>query len=254
MEPQNLHKETTEQGGLRLVSDAGALVEPPPIEKQFVNFMFFRMNPDWRKLNPDTKAIFKSEFQNVFDRFRDDFLLFSYSLVGFDSKADIMFWRIGTSLDLIQEMTAKLYRTSLGSFFEIADNYLAVTKKMMFVPDGDTSEGRYHVTAGGKKYHFVYPCAKHKDWYEKTGEERDALIEENFMVGKRFQNIKIHMTHAFGFSDQEYVISFETDEPKDFLALAEELRETPASKFTLRGMPVYTCRHRPLMECLDALG
>ena len=254
MEPQNLHKETTEQGGLRLVSDAGALVEPPPIEKQFVNFMFFRMNPDWRKLNPDTKAIFKSEFQNVFDRFRDDFLLFSYSLVGFDSKADIMFWRIGTSLDLIQEMTAKLYRTSLGSFFEIADNYLAVTKKMMFVPDGDTSEGRYHVTAGDKKYHFVYPCAKHKDWYEKTGEERDALIEENFMVGKRFQNIKIHMTHAFGFSDQEYVISFETDEPKDFLALAEELRETPASKFTLRGMPVYTCRQRPLMECLDALG
>ena len=254
MEPQNLHKETTEQGGLRLVSDAGALVEPPPIEKQFVNFMFFRMNPDWRKLNPDTKAIFKSEFQSVFDRFRDDFLLFSYSLVGFDSKADIMFWRIGTSLDLIQEMTAKLYRTSLGSFFEIADNYLAVTKKMMFVPDGDTSEGRYHVTAGDKKYHFVYPCAKHKDWYEKTGEERDALIEENFMVGKRFQNIKIHMTHAFGFSDQEYVISFETDEPKDFLALAEELRETPASKFTLRGMPVYTCRQRPLMECLDALG
>ena len=254
MEPQNLHKETTEQGGLRLVCDAGALVEPPPIEKQFVNFMFFRMNPDWRKLNPDTKAIFKSEFQSVFDRFRDDFLLFSYSLVGFDSKADIMFWRIGTSLDLIQEMTAKLYRTSLGSFFEIADNYLAVTKKMMFVPDGETSEGRYHVTAGDKKYHFVYPCAKHKDWYEKTGEERDALIEENFMVGKRFQNIKIHMTHAFGFSDQEYVISFETDEPKDFLALAEELRETPASKFTLRGMPVYTCRQRPLMECLDALG
>ncbi len=74
------------------------------------------------------------------------------------------------------------------------------------------------------------------------------------MVGKRFQNIKIHMTHAFGFSEQEYVISFETDEPKDFLALAEELRETPASKFTLRGMPVYTCRQRPLMECLDALG
>ena len=54
------------------------------------------------------------------------------------------------------------------------------------------------------------------------------------------------MTHAFGFSEQEYLISFETDEPKDFLALAEELRETPASKFTLRGMPVYTCRQRPL--------
>jgi chlorite dismutase len=74
------------------------------------------------------------------------------------------------------------------------------------------------------------------------------------MVGKRFSNIKIHMTHAFGFSEQEYIISFETDEPRDFLALAEELRETPASKITLRGMPIYTCRQKPLMECLDALG
>jgi len=252
MDPQNLQKETGEQGGLRLVSDLKGLVEAPAIEKQFVNFMFFRMNPEWRKLNPETKSIFKSEFQGVFEKYRGEFLLFTYSLIGFDSKADIMFWRIGTSLDLIQDMTAQLYRTSLGSFFEVADNYLSVTKRMMFVAGG--IEDKLHVSAGDKKYHFVYPCAKHSDWYDKTGEERDALIEENFMVGKRFQNIKIHMTHAFGFSEQEYLISFETDEPKDFLALAEELRETPASNFTLRGMPVYTCRQRPLMECLDALG
>lgn len=252
MESQNLKKEASDQAGLRLVSDSKPSEELTPVEKQFVNFMFFRVNPDWRKLDPETKSIFKSEFKGVFDRFRDDLLLYTYSLVGFDSKADLMFWRIGTSLDAIQDMTAKLYRTSLGSFFEIADNYLSVTKRMVFVAEG--TDDRSHILAGEKKYHFVYPCAKHRDWYEKPGEERDALIEENFMVGKRFQNIKIHMTHAFGFSEQEYVISFETDEPKDFLALAEVLRETPASKFTLRGMPVYTCRQRPLLECLDALG
>ncbi len=80
------------------------------------------------------------------------------------------------------------------------------------------------------------------------------MIEENFMVGKRFPNIRIHMTYAFGFTDNEYLISFETDEPKDFLALAEELRGTQASRFTLRGMPIFTCRQRPLIECLDALG
>lgn len=247
-----MQKEGGEQGGLRLVGESTQPIPLPSVEKQFVNFMFVRVNPGWRKLDSDTKKVFKSEFQSVYEKFRDDFLLFSYSLVGFDSKADLMFWRIGTSLDLIQEMTAKMYRTSLGSYFETADNYLAVTKKMMFVTAG--SEDRFHVTAGEKRFHFVYPCAKQSEWYEKSGEERDALIEENFMVGRKFENIKIHMTHAFGFSEQEYIISFETDEPKDFLALAEELRETPASKFTLRGMPVYTCRRRSLMECLDALG
>lgn len=251
MEVVNFQKEQSESG-LRLVPEPSEVMTFPGIEKQFVNFMFFRVSPDWRKLNIETKRVYKSEFQSVFERFRENFMLFSYSLVGFDSKADLMFWRIGTSLDLIQEMTAMLYRTNLGSYLETTDNYLSTTKRMMFV--GEQADDRQHVHAGAAKYHFVYPCAKHKDWHEMPTDERDAMIEENFMVGKKFPNIRIHLTHAFGFSDKEYLISFETDEPLDFLALAEELRHTAASKYSLRGMPVYTCRQRPLMECLDALG
>jgi len=249
-------KEDAENAGLRLVSDNKDLQSDPEIDKQFVNFMFFRVNPEWRRLNRETRNVFKSEFQKVFSEFADDLLLFSYSLVGFDSKADLMFWRIGNSLDVIQDMTAKLYRTNLGCYLEAADNYLSVTRKMMFVPGSQKEESgnRFQVAAGEKKYHFLYPCSKHSDWYSKSDEEREALIAENFMVGKKFENIKIHMTHAFGFSEQEYLISFETDEPKDFLALAEELRQTTASKFTLRGMPIYTCRLRSLSECLDSLG
>lgn len=256
MELLNFQKELPEQGSLRLVAEPKDPQKLPEVEKQFVNFMFFRVNPDWRKLDAETKSAFKREFQTVHDSFYEHFLLYCYSLVGFDSKADIMFWRIGQSLDLIQEMTAKLFRTSLGSYLETSENYLAATKKMMFIPDDGygNPQSRLHVVAGTGKYHFVYPCAKHSDWYDKTGDERDALIEENFMVGKKFPNIKIHLTHAFGFSNEEYLISFETDEPRDFLALAEELRQTPASKLTLRGMPVYTCRRRSLAECLDALG
>jgi len=248
----NAPKEGSEPGGLRLVPEQRDAQKFPALQKQFVNFMFFRVSPEWRKLDAETKMAFKKEFEEVYKGFSDDLLLFSYSLVGFDSKADLMLWRIGNSLDLIQEMTAKLYRTNVGSFLETADNYLSITKKAMFVTD--SIEDRFHVNAGEKKYHFLYPCAKHKEGQGPAGEERDALVEENFMVGRKFQNIKIHLTHVFGFTDQEYIISFETDEPKDFLALAEELRETPSSKLSLRGMPVYTCRQRPLMECLDAIG
>lgn len=251
MEVVNFQKEQSESG-LRLVPEPSDVAVFPVLEKQFVNFMFFRVSPEWRKLNVETKRVFKSEFQSVFARFSDELLLFSYSLVGFDSKADLMFWRIGSSLDLIQEMTAMLYRTNLGGYLETTDNYLSTTKRMMFVDH--SVEDRTRVLAGATKYHFVYPCAKHNDWHDVPADERDAMMEENFMVGKRFPNIRIHMTHAFGFSDQEYLVSFETDEPRDFLALAEELRQTAASRYTLRGMPVYTCRQRPLMECLDALG
>jgi chlorite dismutase len=252
MDLRNSQKETGEQSGLRLVTEQRDPKHLPLIEKQFVSFMFLRINPEYRKLDAGTKQIFKTEFQNVYCEFSNDFLLFSYSLVGFDSKADLMFWRVGTSLDLVQEMTAKLYRTNLGNYLETADNYLSVTKKMMFM--SGSAEDRFHVNAGEKKYLFLYPVAKSREWYAIPGEERDALIEESFMVGMKFPNIKIHLTHAFGFSEQEYVLSFETDEPRDFLALAEELRQSSASRFSIRGMPVYTCRQRPLIECLDALG
>ncbi len=252
----DLENEDIEASGLRLVPGGDNAETFPVIEKQFVNFMFFRVNPEWRKLDPETKKFYKSEFQNVFDEFNEELLLFSYSLIGFDSKADMMFWRVGKSLDSIQDMTAKLYRTNLGSYLETVDNYLSVTGKMMFVNPSanENQDDRFRIVAGEKRYHFLYPCAKHRDWYAKTDKEREGLIKENFMVGKKFENIKIHMTHAFGFSEQEYIISFETDEPRDFLALAEELRQTPASKLTLRGMPIYTCRLRSLSDCLDSLG
>lgn len=251
MELRSTQKEPVESG-LRLVTEPVDAPQQAEIEKQFVNFIFLRVSPEWRKLSDGTKHAYKREFESIFDNYRSDFLLYCYSLIGFDSKADMMFWRIGTSLDLVQDMTAQLYKTDLGSFFETPDNYLSITKRMMFTDGPD--EGRLRVRAGTAKYNFVYPCKKQAEWYEMTADERDAMIEENFMVGKRFPNIRIHLTHAFGFNDHEYLISFETDEPRDFLALAEELRQTPASKFTLRGMPIYTCRQRTLAECLDALG
>src|SRR5215212_5424146 len=101
----NIPPSLTPSGELRLVDEI-ADARRSSVDKQFVNFIFFRVTPDWRKLDEETKADAKAEFRDVYDQYRSDFLLFSYSLVGIDSKADLMFWRIGTSMDLIQEMTA----------------------------------------------------------------------------------------------------------------------------------------------------
>ncbi|MBX7055846.1 MAG: chlorite dismutase family protein [Pyrinomonadaceae bacterium] len=251
MEIVNFQKDPVE-GGLRLVPEPTDPFEVEKLEQQFVNFVFLKADPSWRKLSGEAKERCKASFAEVFDRYRSDLVLFSYSLVGFESSADLMFWRIGDSLDLLQEMTADLNRSELGGYLATTDNYLSVTKSRVFVTN--SSEDRNHVLAGRSKYHFFYPCSKQKEWHEMPAADRDKMIEENFMVGTRFPNIRIHMTHALGFGDQDYLISFETDEPRDFLALAAELRETAASRYTVQGLRVYTCRQRPLVECLDALG
>ena len=48
-------------------------------------------------------------------------------------------------------------------------------------------------------------------------------------------------------------MSFETDEPADFLDLVMELREAESSLYTLRDTPIFTCVSMSLPRTLDAL-
>jgi chlorite dismutase len=48
-------------------------------------------------------------------------------------------------------------------------------------------------------------------------------------------------------------VAFESDEPKDFLDLVMELRETQSSKYTQRDTPIFTCVKTPIENILDQL-
>ena len=56
-------KDQAESAGLRLVPESKGALELPLVEKQFVNFMFFRVDPDWRKLDHEPKSIFTGSTQ-----------------------------------------------------------------------------------------------------------------------------------------------------------------------------------------------
>ena len=49
------------------------------------------------------------------------------------------------------------------------------------------------------------------------------------------------------------MVSFETDEPGDFLDLVQELRTTESSEYTLRDTPIFTCIATSVRRALDAL-
>jgi chlorite dismutase len=50
------------------------------------------------------------------------------------------------------------------------------------------------------------------------------------------------------------VVAFEGDDPKEFVTLLMRLRETEASRYTVRDTPQHTCARKPLEEILAALG
>lgn len=245
------------RGSLRLADkDNQAELPRTSLPRQFVTFTFYRARPEWRMLDESEKEEARREFLETVEEFRRELLIHTYSIVGLRTNADLMIWRIGYALDPIQEMTARINRTKLGRYLEATQSFLSMTKRSMYIDQDNPEhvEDRLHIIPGKSKYLFVYPFVKTREWYARPVEERQEMMDEHIRVGSKYRSVKLHTTYSFGLDDQEFVVAFETDEPADFLDLVQELRESKASRYTLRDTPMYTCRQRTLAECLEALG
>jgi chlorite dismutase len=244
-------------GSLRLAPNTEETTRPKQqLPRQFVSFIFYRARPEWRILDEREKEQGKQEFINAVEEFRGKLLIHAYSLVGLRANAEFMIWRIGYQLDPLQEMTALLNRSGLGKYLETTQSFLSMTKRSMYIDQDNPEhvEDRLHIVPGKSKYLFVYPFVKTREWYARSAEQRQEMMDEHIRIGSKYRSVKLHTTYSFGLDDQEFVVAFETEEPADFLDLVQELRETKASSFTLRDTPMFTCRQRTLAECLDAIG
>jgi len=227
-----------------------------PITRQFVNFTFYRATTEWRALNDEGKRGAKEDFLKAYEEFRRELLMHTYSLVGLRPNTDFMIWRIGYSLEPLQEMTTRLNQTRMARYLEVSQSFLSMTKRSMYIDKDNPEhvEDRLHIVPGKSRFLFVYPFVKTREWYARPYEQRQEMMDEHIRIGSKYRSVKLHTTYSFGLDDQEFVVAFETDEPSDFLDLVQELRESKASAFTLRDTPMFTCRRRTLSECIDALG
>ncbi len=230
--------------------------EKAKLPRQFVNFTFYRARPEWRLLPVSDKQRCKDEFINAVEEFRPKLLIHSYSTVGLRTNVDFMIWRIGYEIDPLQEMTSRLNTTEMAKFIEPTQSFLSMTKRSMYIDKDNPEhvEDRLHIVPGKSDYLFVYPFVKTREWYARSPEQRQEMMDEHIRIGTKYRSVKLHTTYSFGLDDQEFVVAFETDHPADFLDLVQELRETKASSYTLRDTPMFTCRQRTLEQCLAALG
>ncbi len=245
------------RGSLRLAPQTAEVEElKPKLPRQFVNFTFYRARPEWRLLAEADRQHCREAFGNTVDEFRNPLMIHTYSTVGLRTNTDFMVWRIGYELEPFQEMTARLNKTEMAKYLEPTQSFLAMTKRSMYIDKDNPEhvEDRLHIIPGKSDYLFVYPFVKTRDWYARSPEQRQEMMDEHIRIGMKYRSVKLHTTYSFGLDDQEFVVAFETDYPADFLDLVQELRETKASSFTLRDTPMFTCRRRSLAECLDALG
>ena len=217
-------------------------------ERHFVKYTFLKVDPAWRRLDPEERAEHKREFVAACEDFAAERLLRAFSTVGTRGDADLMLLSQATNLERIHEFHVVLAQSGLMKWCSTPYSYLALTKESEY-----SDESRLEVRPAKGKYLFVYPFVKTREWYGLPADERWRIMQEHIKVGREFPSVDLNTSYSFGLDDQEFVVAFETDEPRDFLDLVQKLRATESSRYTKRDTPTFTCISASVERALAAL-
>ena len=225
--------------------------------RTMVQFAFYKFDAAWRRLPKEVREQDKAEFASAVEESADAMMVRSYSLVGIRGDVDLLLWNATEELDLFQQHGSRLLNTGLGRWATQPYCFLAMTKNSQYkdpTEKGAPEGRRLVVRPTGRKYLFVYPFVKTREWYLLPLEERQRIMGGHIHAGHKFPSVKLNTAYSFGIDDQEFVVAFETDIPADFLDLVAALRETESSKYTLRDTPILTCVQMSIKDALDAIG
>lgn len=232
--------------------------QPQPGRRQIVKFTFFKVAPEWRRLDDEERERQSAEFAGVIEEWAAHNLVRCYSTMGTRGDTDFMVWHVSYALEEIQRMAGELLGTSLGGYLTTPHSYLSMTKHSAYVEryagPGQDRATRLALAPGAHNYLFVYPLTKMREWYGLPPEERQNIMNQHIAIGATYSSVKINTTYSFGLDDQEFVLAFETDEPGDFLDLVQELRGSTSSAYTLSDVPIFTCIAATPRRMLDALA
>ena len=218
-------------------------------DRTFAKFTFFKIDPAWQRRDPEQRAQDKREFRAACDDFALERSLRAYSTVGTRGDTDLLLLAQSPSLDDIHTFHVVLAQSGLARWASVPHSYLAMTKRSPY----SEAEARTEICTSERKYLFVYPFWKQREWYRLPADERQRIMSDHIEIGRRYPEITINTAYSFGLDDQEFVVSFEADEPGEFLDLVQELRGSESSSYTLRDTPIFTCVAMSVARALDAL-
>ena len=229
------------------------------IKRQYVNYLFFKVDPAWRRLSREERDRGKGEFEGVVKDWKGRCLIIPFTTVGTRADTDFLLWRISERLEDFTEMSTQLLNTGLGQWCATRRTaILGMTKRSMYVDQHEhrrqrrpsrTRRARAR-TNTSSSIRFGRP----REWYLLPKEERQRMMNVHIETGHRYPSIKINTIYCFGLDDPEFVVAFEGDKPEEFIDLVMEMREHEVRKYTLRDTPIFTCIRGSIGEVLAALG
>lgn len=214
----------------------------------FVQFLFYRLDPAWRRLPDEEKRCRTTQLADLIDS-DDGITTYAYTTTGLKAGTDLLLWRHGTSVADLQASASRIHTAELGKYLELARSYLGLIRPSTYVRR-QTSQEQAALSSERGTYLVIYPFTKTSEWYLLGKATRQGMMNEHIKIGHAYEKVKQVLVHSFGLDDQEFVVCYEAEDLLEFQTLVMDLRSTDGRAYTLSDTPIYTCVHRPLREAL----
>ncbi|NWJ28498.1 chlorite dismutase family protein [Marine Group I thaumarchaeote] len=219
-------------------------------DQYYFNFSFFKVDPKWRWMADLAKEESAKEVENII---KNSGIMFrSYSNLGLRDDTDFLFWFAAKTVEEIQAVIEKLYKTVFGKYIIPSITYLSCTRPSIYAKDAKTHG---FVTGNEPKKHvIVYPFTKTREWYLLPKEKRQQIMDEHIQVSKRYPQVVLNTTYSFGIHDEDFLLAFEVDDIRDFQDLIMDLRETRVSAYVKNDIPMIVCVKKEIIPLIISMG
>ena len=219
-------------------------------KQYYFNFSFFKVDPKWRWMADLAKEESANEVENVINNSK--ILFRSYSNLGLRDDADFLFWFAAETVEEIQIVIEKLYKTVFGKYIIPSRTYLSCTRPSLYVQE---QKAHGFITENDPKKHvIVYPFTKTREWYLLPKEKRQEIMDEHIEVSKKYPQVILNTTYSFGIHDEDFMLAFEVDDIRDFQDLIMDLRETQVSTYVKNDIPMIVCVKKDIVQLISSLG
>ncbi len=220
-------------------------------EQYYFNFSFFKIDPKWRWMADLAKEESAKEVEIVLSNAKIGYR--SYSNLGLREDSDFLLWFVAKSIEEIQSVIEKLYKTVFGKYIVPSMTYLSCTRPSIYVQSGAREHG-FITGREPKKHVIVYPFTKTREWYLLPQSKRQKIMDEHIQVSKKYPQIVLNTTYSFGIHDEDFMLAFEVDDIRDFQDLIMDLRETEVSSYVKNDIPMIVCVKKEIAPLISSLG
>ena len=219
-------------------------------DQYFFNFSFFKVDPKWRWMADLAKEESAKEVDNII---KNSGIMFrSYSNLGLRDDADFLFWFVAKTVEEIQVVIEKLYKTVFGKYIIPSITYLSCTRPSIY-----SKESKAHGFVTGnepKKHVIVYPFTKTREWYLLPREKRQEIMDEHIAISRKYPQVVLNTTYSFGIHDEDFLLAFEVDDIRDFQDLIMDLREAQVSTYVKNDIPMIVCVKKDIIPLITSMG